>query len=95
MAVRDRRRQHAVMVATIDAWRCIGCGKLTAEHPCIGVCQDRRVELVEAAEVAELASKLERAEAVLALIARVTPHPDQLAESWAVLQQRARAALAG
>ena len=52
-----------------------------------------RVELVEAADYAELAWRVEQLEAVLALIARVTPKPEALPESWSALQARARALL--
>ncbi len=81
------------MVETIEGWRCIGCGKVDAPAPCIGICQDRRVELVLAHDYAELAWRVEQLEAALALIARVSPKPDQLDASWAALQQRARTLL--
>ena len=81
------------MVETIEGWRCIGCGKVDAPRPCIGVCQDKRVELVLAADYAEMAWRAEQLEAVLALIAHVTPKPDALAASWEALQARARALL--
>lgn len=81
------------MVDTIEAWQCVGCGRLQAERPCIGVCKDRRVELVEAVDYAELAWRIEQLESALALIARVTPKPDALEASWLALQARARALL--
>ena len=81
------------MVETIEAWKCVGCGRLQADRPCIGVCTDRRVELIDAADYAELAWRTEQLEATLALIARITPKPEALAESWAALQARARALL--
>ena len=33
----------------VEAWRCIGCGRIEAPRPCIGVCEDRKVRLVDAA----------------------------------------------
>ncbi|HMT38900.1 MAG TPA: hypothetical protein PKD02_09455, partial [Thermomonas sp.] len=54
-AARAARRHPAAMVETIEGWRCIGCGKVEATRPCIGVCQDRKVELVAAEDYAELA----------------------------------------
>ena len=81
------------MVGTIEAWQCVGCGRLQAERPCIGVCTDTRVERVRAADYAELAWRVEELEAALALIARVTPKPEALAASWQALQARARALL--
>ena len=38
----------------MKAWQCIGCGKLDGPQNCIGVCQDRRVELVYAADYDKL-----------------------------------------
>ena len=77
----------------IQGWRCIGCGKIDAPQPCIGVCQDRKVELVAAEDYAELAWRVAQLEEALALIARVDPKPDRLQESWDALQARARALL--
>jgi hypothetical protein len=63
------------MMDTIKAWQCIGCGKLEAPQNCIGVCQDRRVELVYAWEYAALAAQLARLQlrrdALHALVQRV------------------------
>ena len=81
------------MLDTIEAWECVGCGRLQADRPCIGVCTDRRVELVSAADYAELAWRAEQMAATLALIARITPKPAALAQSWAALQARAKALL--
>jgi len=27
----------------VEAWQCIGCGRVELPQPCIGVCQDRKV----------------------------------------------------
>ncbi|MBE2210414.1 MAG: hypothetical protein IAE66_02310 [Xanthomonadaceae bacterium] len=83
------------MTRTIEAWKCVGCGRLQAERPCIGVCSDRRIELVEAADYAELAWRVEQLEAALALIAHVTPKHEALPASWLALQARARTLLEG
>ena len=81
------------MIETIEGWRCIGCGKVEAPRPCIGICTDKRVELVQAADYAELAWRVEQLEAALKLIASVTPKPEALEASWLALQQRARQVL--
>lgn len=86
----DARSQHGGMIETIEGWRCIGCGKVDAPRPCIGVCTDKRVELVLAEDYAALALRVEQLEEALALIARTTPKPARLADSWAALQARAR-----
>ena len=81
------------MIDTIDAWQCIRCGRVIAERPCIGICTDKRVELVQADDYAELAWRVEQLEAALKLIASVTPKPEALEASWLALQQRARQVL--
>ena len=78
----------------IRGWRCIGCGKLDAPRPCIGICQDRRIELVDAAEYDALRLRVQALEGALALIARTTPRADRLADSWTALQGLARRLLA-
>ena len=50
---------------TIVGWQCIGCGRVDAPQPCIGVCQDRKVELIAAGDYLQL---WERHEAALALL---------------------------
>jgi len=34
--------------ARMVVWQCIGCGKIEGPQACIGVCQDRKVEMVYA-----------------------------------------------
>ena len=80
-------------VERIQGWRCIGCGKVDAPRPCVGVCQDRKVELVDARDYDALATRVRELEAALALIARVTPREGELAASWNALQERARGLL--
>lgn len=74
----------------IQGWRCIGCGKVDAPQPCVGICQDRKVELVDAANYDALHARVRELEATLALIARVTPREGALMASWLALQARAR-----
>ena len=74
----------------IQGWRCIGCGKVDAPRPCVGICQDRKVELVDAADYDALHARVRELESALALIARVTPREGALMASWLALQDRAR-----
>ena len=74
----------------IQGWRCIGCGKIDAPRPCVGICEDRKVELVGAADYDALQARVRDLEAALALIARVTPREGAMAASWQALQERAR-----
>ncbi len=93
MRVCGAGRDDAGMVDTIEAWRCVGCGRVQAERPCIGVCTDRRIELVEAVDYVELAWRVQQLEAALALIAHVTPKPEAMPANWQALQARARTLL--
>ena len=80
-------------IERIQGWRCIGCGKVDAPRPCIGVCQDRKVELVAAGAYDALRMRCDELEAVVALIARITPRAGEWEASWVALQSRARRAL--
>jgi hypothetical protein len=84
----------------VKAWQCIGCGKIEAPQTCIGVCQDRRVELVYADEhertLAELAAarrKLDALEALVRRLAYTKPHNDRWEYSYRVMQEQAHALL--
>ncbi len=78
----------------ITAWQCIGCGKIEAPQPCIGVCQDRKVQLVgkadyEAvlAERDELTARLAQVRSSLQRFALAKPHADRWQQTWEALQQ--------
>ena len=87
---------------TITAWQCVGCGRLEAPQNCIGVCHDRKVELVSAWDHAEALSALEDAHArvaaltaLLGKLAHVTPRAGAFESSYRALQAEARKLLAG
>jgi hypothetical protein len=84
--------------ARLTVWECIGCGKIEGPQPCIGVCQDRKVELVYASVHEEALVQLRRENdelaAVLELIARTIPRPGEWERSYKALQQQAREVLA-
>lgn len=89
-------------IPLITAWQCIGCGRLEAPQQCVGVCQDRKVELVAAAVYADtladaeaLRERVAALEGLLRQLAVVTPRAGQWQRSYESLQQRARALLAG
>ena len=88
------------MTERLTAWRCIGCGRLEAAQPCIGVCQDRPVDLVYADDydrtAAELAAARAQAEALARFareVAYTTPRAGEWESSYRALQRSARAAL--
>ena len=85
----------------MTAWQCIGCGRIEGPQPCIGVCQDRKVEFVYASELdaalGELAlvrSRLEGLAAVVRQLAVTTPRNGEWERSYRALQARARRVLA-
>lgn len=78
----------------IKAWQCIGCGKLEAPQPCIGVCQDRLVELVDAATHEAAQERIRSLETLLGRLALATPREGEWERSYRALQQQARALLA-
>jgi hypothetical protein len=89
------------MTEHLKAWQCIGCGKIEAPQPCIGVCQDRKIELVYAGEHEAALARLELAcdqvsalEAVVRRLAWTKPHAGEWEHSFRALQAQARAVLA-
>jgi hypothetical protein len=90
----------SAMSDRMTAWQCIGCGRIEGPQPCIGVCQDRKVEFVYASELdstlAELARVRREAEALAVLvrqIAHTTPREGEWEHTYRALQSRARRAL--
>jgi hypothetical protein len=71
----------------MKAWQCIGCGRLESSQPCIGICEDRPVELV-------YAWQLEEALALLRQLAWSKPREGEWERSFRDLQARARKLLA-
>jgi len=99
MKAEAMERQHKDFSApdTIEAWRCIGCGRVEAPANCVGICEDRKVELVGAWDYAEVAVALEEAnariaalQAALGRLAHVTPREGTWKESYLALQVHAR-----
>ena len=89
------------MIESMKAWQCIGCGRIEAPQQCLGICQDRKVELVYADEHREVSAELEAArrqlralEGVVRRLATTHPNAGQWERSYRTLQQQARAALA-
>jgi hypothetical protein len=87
----------AALPNTIVAWQCIGCGRLEAPQTCIGVCQDRKVELVSAWDHAEALVALQDAneritalETIVSRLAHTTPRDGAWKGSYLALQEQAR-----
>lgn len=88
------------MTEIIKAWRCIGCGRIESEQNCLGICEDRRAEIVDAdvyRDALARAEALERQrralEGLVKQLAHVTPSEGHWKDSWEALQVRARALL--
>lgn len=88
------------MTDYIQAWQCIGCGKLEAPQPCIGVCKDKKVFMVGKdehervlAQNQALLDQLERARAMLQRFGLAKPREGQWESSWNALQAQLREAL--
>jgi hypothetical protein len=86
---------------TVEVWQCIGCGRIEAPQPCIGVCQDRKVVLVGKQDLdrahEEIQRQRQRIDALRSLLAgfiRATPREGGWKSSWEQLQARTRQALA-
>ena len=89
------------MTERVAVWRCIGCGRIEAPQPCIGVCQDRKEEFVYATEhdqvlrrLALARSQVKTLEALVRRFASTTPREGEWEHSYRVLQHQARRALA-
>ena len=85
------------MTDYIQAWQCIGCGKIEAPQPCIGVCRDRKVLFIgkdehEAAltEIARLRAHLQTAASRLQRFGLAAPRPGQWEMAYAALRDEVR-----
>jgi hypothetical protein len=97
MTIMAKSGQDLPLPDTIIAWQCIGCGRLEGPQNCVGVCQDRKVELVSAWDYAEVRSALDDAnerigalETFVRRLAHVTPRDDEWKGSYLALQRTAR-----
>ena len=77
-------------VERFEVWQCIGCGKIEGPQPCIGVCRDRRAQMIDAADYDALAAEAEALRAVVRQIATITPRAGECERSYAALKARAR-----
>jgi hypothetical protein len=70
----------------MKAWQCIGCGRLESQQPCIGICQDRPVELVYASDYEEMVK-------IVRQLAYASPRDGEWERSYRALQAQARKVL--
>ena len=82
------------MADRITAWECIGCGRIEGAQPCVGICQDRKVEFVYASVHAAVLVQLQRMTSLVKQFAWTHPHDGEWEKSFRALQERARRMLA-
>lgn len=85
------------MIEHVQAWQCIGCGRIEAPQNCIGICQDRKVEFVYADEheaaMKRARERIRTLTAVVRHIALTMPRDGAWEQSYRALQDEARRAL--
>ncbi len=77
------------MVDVVTAWQCIGCGRIEAPQQCVGVCQDRKVELVYVAEHRAATARAREVDDLLRVLAHTTPRDGDWERTYRALQARA------
>lgn len=85
------------MAEYIQAWQCIGCGRIEAPQPCIGVCRDRKVLFVgkdehdaALAQIARLRTQLQAVATRLQRFGLAAPRPGQWEAAYVALREEAR-----
>lgn len=74
---------------TFKAWECTGCGRLEAPRPCLGICQDRAVELVHVDAYRQLQADNAQMRELILRLARTRPRDGQWQAGYRALQSRA------
>lgn len=82
------------MADYIQAWQCIGCGRVEAPQTCIGVCRDKKVFMIgkdaHEAALAQLGAMRELLETTTARLTRFalcTPRAQQYEGAYRALQR--------
>lgn len=70
-------------------WRCIGCGRIEMPAPCIGICEDRPVDMVEAADYRKVVADYRALRELVLRLAGTKPREGQWEEGYRGLQARA------
>jgi hypothetical protein len=88
------------MTERMSAWQCIGCGRIEGVQPCVGICQDRKMDFVYAADYDEALARLalmgKRTEDLVALVrqlAGTTPREGKWESTYRALKTRAQRTL--
>lgn len=78
------------MTERLQAWQCIGCGKLESDAQCLGICQDRKVVVVSAADYDEAIRTVEELRLFIRQLALVSPRGENWEATYRSMQERAR-----
>lgn len=86
----------------IQGWQCIGCGRIEAQRPCVGICQDRAAHFVDAEDYWRLAEQslgdansLRQLQEFLRRLAHTMPRDGAWEHSYLAFQSEAARLLAG
>ena len=79
----------------MTAWQCIGCGRLESDATCLGICQDRKVEVVSAPDYDAARREIEELRLFIRQLANVSPRGHNWERSYKTLQGHARRVLDG
>lgn len=74
---------------SITAWQCIGCGNLEAPQTCIGVCEYRKVRLIDARVCEQQQREFAALRAFVMGLATTHPRADAFEASYLALQRKA------
>jgi hypothetical protein len=92
--------ERASMTESVNAWQCIGCGRIEAPQTCVGICEYRKVQFVDAFDheraLATAAAARREADilgAVVRQLAHTSPRPGECERSYEAMQKLARRAL--
>lgn len=80
--------------ARFKAWQCVGCGRIESQETCLGICQDRPVEVVSAYDYDQLLERQRALSGLLRKFVNTKPREGEYERTWRVFQEEARRALA-
>jgi len=79
--------------APISVWECVGCGRIDHPQPCVGICRDRKAEIVFASDYRKALERIAELETVLRRIVGTTPRGGNWERSYRALQEQAQRVL--
>ena len=74
----------------MKAWQCIGCGRLESDATCLGICQDRKVEVVSAHDYDQACREVDELRLFIRQLANVSPRGESWEANYNALRERAQ-----